>query len=163
MHFSGFAKPVAVSLLLMFGFALPAHAQNNKQIVSGTFYEDRASATSSANASLLLTFTQSPTDMFLNVTNVSCSIQVSSGQVLSTMNLQVGTTLGQIDIGRPYALKGNTNPETIGPSKVYSVVTNQVFYKMGPGRYPSIEFNSNSAGAFSYDVNCVIVGNLTSS
>jgi hypothetical protein len=160
MLFSRFAQPVAL-LLLVLGFALPAHAQFNKPIRSGDFYEDRASVTTPSGSSLLLEFAQSPTDKFLNVTNVACNIQVASGQAITLMNFGVGTAPGLIDLGRPYALKGSVTPETVGTAKFYSIVTNQVFYKMGPGRYPSIVFASVSTGSFSYTIDCVIVGNLT--
>ena len=72
MFFSRFAQAAAL-LLLTIGFAAPVHAQNNKQIISGTWYEDRANTTFSGT-SLNLGFTQTPTNQFLNFTNVSCVV-----------------------------------------------------------------------------------------
>jgi hypothetical protein len=51
MLFSRFAQSAAALLLVTVGFAAPAHAQQNKQIISGTWYEDRASAVTSTPAS----------------------------------------------------------------------------------------------------------------
>jgi hypothetical protein len=42
MLFPRFAQSAAAFALLIIGFVMPAHAQNNKQIISGTWYEDRA-------------------------------------------------------------------------------------------------------------------------
>jgi hypothetical protein len=161
MLFSRFAQSAAALLLLTIGFAAPAHAQNNKQIISGTWYEDRAIAGNSSSDTLTLTFAQTPTNQFLNITNVACLVQVNSIQVVQGIELLAGTTTGANDLNRPYEIKGNVTPETSGGAKFYSIVTNQVFYKFGPGRFPSIEIVTGSTGAFSIAGNCVIVGNLT--
>jgi hypothetical protein len=163
MLFSRFAQSAAALALLTFGLAAPAHAQNNKQIISGTWYEDRAAVGNGGNSSLLLvTFAQTPANQFLNVTNVSCNVSVNSGQVITLMNLNAGTTSGQNDLGRPYSILGNVIPQTSGSFKYYSIVTNQIFFKFGPGRFPSIEIDSQTTGgSFSTFANCVIVGNLS--
>jgi len=160
MLFSRLAQSAAALALLTIGFAAPAHAQQNKQIVSGTWYEDRASG-EIGTADLTLTFAQTPTDQFLNITNVSCNVNVKSTQVLDEVYLQAGTTLGQADIGRPYEIKGNVTPETSNGFKFYSIVQNGIFYKFGPGRFPSILFDAMSTGASNIQANCTIVGNLT--
>jgi hypothetical protein len=157
MLFSRFAAALA---LLTIGFAAPVHAQNNKQVISGTWYEDRA-AVSTSSSKTFLAFAQTPTDQFLNITNVSCSAAVLSAQVISDMTLNAGTTPGANDLGRPYVIRGNAIPETTSTSKYYSIVQNGIFYKFGPGRYPTIEIDTLSTGSFSSDVQCVIVGNLT--
>jgi hypothetical protein len=162
MLFSRFAKSAAALLLLTIGFAAPVHAQSNKQIISGTWYEDRASGSNSSSV-LLLTFAQTPANQFLNVTNVSCFITVGSSQILSNVTLLAGTTSGAEDLGRTYSIKGSAVPETLVSSKYYSVVANQIYYKFGPGRYPSIEIDIPTTGAFSGNASCVIVGNLTDS
>ncbi|MBR0686658.1 hypothetical protein JQ594_12080 [Bradyrhizobium manausense] len=159
MHFARFILS-ATLLLLTFGFVSPVHSQNNKPIVSGTFYEDRASSFISGNT-LVLTFAQAPTNKFLNVTNVSCDVYVTNGQIINSMDLFVGTTPGQNDLGRIYSIKGSATSETLNTGKYYSIVTNQIYYKMGPGRYPSIEIGTVSNNLFSVSANCVIVGNLT--
>jgi hypothetical protein len=162
MLFSRFAQSAAALALLTIGLAAPVHAQFNKQIISGTWYEDRAVAANSGNGTLILTFAQTPTNQFLNVTNVSCSVNVLSVQVIAEMTLNAGTTSGTEDIGRPYEIKGNVTPETIASNKFYSIVTNQVFYKFGPGRFPSIEIDTiSSTGPTSIEARCTIVGNLT--
>lgn len=144
--------------------AAPAHAQNNKPIVSENFYEDRASGGTNTAASLTLTFAQSPTGKFLNITNVSCNIILGANQILVGVNLYVGTASGQNDLGRPYSIKGNVIPESAnGTAKFYSIVTNQVFYKMGPGRFPSIDFFTTISSPSQLQANCVLVGNLTDS
>jgi hypothetical protein len=162
MLFSRAVKSAAALLLLTVGLAAPVHAQSNKQIISGTWYEDRATG-SSSNNELLLTFTQTPTSQFVNITNVACSVSVAPVQAMSQMTLAAGTASGLTDLGRPYPLKGNTTPETVGSAKYYSVVTNQIYYKFGPGRYPSIEIDTASTGAISTIATCVIVGSLTDS
>jgi hypothetical protein len=161
MLFFRFAQSAAALLLLTVGFSAPAHAQNNKQIISGTFYEDRANG--AANSILVLTFAQTPANQFLNVTNVSCSVTVASAQVITAMTLYAGTTSGANDLGRPYSIKGSAAPETINTSKYYSIVTNQVYFKFGPGRFPTIEIDTQSTGQISISADCVIVGNLTDS
>jgi hypothetical protein len=135
-------------------------AQNNKQIISGNFYEDRA-ANGSASNTLVLTFTQTPTNQFLNVTDVSCAASVASAQVITGMTLFSGTTSGADDLGRPYSILGSAVPESSGAFSYYSIVTNQIYYKFGPGRYPAIEIDTASSGSTSILANCVIVGNLT--
>jgi hypothetical protein len=160
MLFSRFAQFAAALTLLATGLAAPAHAQNNKQIISGTWYEDRANASNSANNQLILTFTQTPASQFLNITNIACSITVLPSEGVGTMYLVAGTTSGQGDLDRPYAIKGNATPETVGTSKYYSIV-NQVFFKFGPGRFPSIVVNTASSGSSATSADCVIVGNLT--
>jgi hypothetical protein len=160
MHFARFISSAAL-LLLTFSFVAPVHAQNNKPITSGTFYEDRASASNTNSSLFTLTFAQSPTNKLLNITNVSCSATVSSDQTISLITLFVGTASGQNDLGRPYSIKGSATPETIGPYKFYSIVTNQIYYKMGFGRYPTIQIGTLSTNSYSTDASCVIVGNLT--
>jgi hypothetical protein len=135
-------------------------AQDNKQIISGNFYEDRATYGSSSNV-LVLTFTQTPTNQFLNITNVSCAASVASAQAITGMTLFAGTTSGANDLGRPYSILGSATPESSGPFCYYSIVTNQIYYKFGPGRYPAIEIDTASSGSASILANCVIVGNLT--
>jgi hypothetical protein len=162
MLFSRFAQFAAASLLLAAGSVAPAHAQNNKQIISGTWYEDRAAALNNSSSVLVLTFAQTPTNQFLNITNISCAISVASTQVMTGMTLFAGTTSGANDLVRPYAIMGNVTPQSIGSSKYYSV-TNQIYFKFGPGRYPSIEIDVPSTGTDSAIANCVIVGNLSDS
>jgi hypothetical protein len=161
MRFSHFAQSAAALLLLSIGFAAPVHAQINKPITSGTWYEDRATASSSSNLTVL-TFAQTPTNQFLNVTNVSCSVSVASDQVVTNMSLYAGTTSGANDLGRPYSILGNATPVTTPSTvKYFSIVTNQIYYKFGPGRFPTIEIDLQSTGPASVAGNCVIVGNLT--
>jgi hypothetical protein len=158
MLFSRFAQFAAASLLLAAGSVAPAHAQNNKQIISGTWYEDRAALSSPTSVgSFGLTFTQTPANQFLNVTNVACQISTPAAQTVLDLNLYAGTTSGANDLGRPYPIMGNVTPQTTSTAKSYSIVTNQV-YKFGPGRFPTIEIDTATTGAFA---NCVIVGNLT--
>jgi hypothetical protein len=163
MHFSRFAQSAAVLFLLTIGFAAPAHAQNNKQVISGTWYEDRALVSMSTNSSgeIVLQFTQTPANQFLNITNVSCSIAMASTQAMSQIAIEGGSTAGQPDLGRYYDIKGNAMPETVGSSKYYSVVQNGIFYKFGPGRFPSIYIFTQSSGSYLTTAGCVIVGNLT--
>jgi hypothetical protein len=161
MFFSRFAQSAAALVLLTTGFAAPVQAQNNKQIISGTWYEDRASITSFVTDSPVLMFTQTPSDKFLNITNVSCFVTVSSNAAAASISLNAGTTPGSFDIGRPYEIKGGVTPETLGSEKFYSIVTNQVFYKFGPGRFPSIEISIAATGTPQSEASCTIVGNLT--
>jgi hypothetical protein len=159
--FSRFAQSTAALALLTVGIVAPAHAQSNKQIISGTWYEDRASNNGS-QSDILLTFAQTPTNQFLNITNVSCNVATTSTQIISAMNLIAGTTSGAVDLGRPYEIKGNVTPETTSSVKFYSVVNNQIYYKFGPGRFPTIQIATvTSGGAVLINANCVIVGNLT--
>jgi hypothetical protein len=160
MLFSRSIKSAAVLALLTFGFAAPVRAQQNKQIISGTWYEDRAVSLVSGDQ-IFLTFTQTPTNQFLNVTNVSCSVNVASVQVITGMTLVAGTTSGSEDLQRPYSVMGSANPVSSGSVRYYSIV-NQIYYKFGPGRYPTIEIDTVSSGSTTILANCVIVGNLTS-
>jgi len=157
MFFSRFAQSTAALFLLTVGLVGPAHAQQNLQIISGTWYEDRAEGT--ASFGLRLTFAQTPANQFLNVTNVACNVQVSSNQVINAVTLYAGTTSGGDDLGRYYEIKGNTTPETSAGLKFYSIVTNQVYFKFGPGRFPTIEIDTASTGSIL--ASCTIVGNLT--
>lgn len=159
MRFSKFSQYAAASVLFALVFAAPTYAQNNKPIIAGTFYEDRASYSNVNTSHLFLTFAQTPTDKFLNVTNVSCNVNVGSTQIINLMDLFVVT--GQNDLGRPYSIKGSATSETVNFSKYYSIVTNQIYYKMGPGRYPSIVIDTiSSNSSFSIAADCVIVGEL---
>jgi hypothetical protein len=108
-----------------------------------------------------LTFTQTPANQFLNITNVSCFVELQSSQVLTAMFLEAGSTSGARDLGRPYNIKGNVTPETISSSKYYSVVQNGIFFKFGPGRFPTIEFDTDTTGSMAINAECVIAGNLT--
>jgi hypothetical protein len=154
-------KSAATLVLLIIGFAAPAHAQNNKQIISGTWYEDRASITGASASTLTLTFTQTPTNQFLNITNVSCFVDMSSAQVIAAMSLLAGTTSGASDLDRVYNIRGNATFETQNSVKYYSIVQNGIFYKFGPGRFPSIFINAPSTGSSVISADCVIVGTLT--
>jgi hypothetical protein len=115
---------IALALLTV-GFAAPAHAQSNKQIISGAFYEDRAFF-DSFNPSFAVTFAQTPTNQFLNITNVSCSIIVGSSQIVSALFLEAGTTSGANDLGRPYSIletsphKHPAVPNSIPSSRIRS-------------------------------------------
>jgi hypothetical protein len=147
---------------LTIGFAAPAHAQQNKQIISGTWYEDRAQVAGTA-ADATLTFTQTPSNQFLNITNVSCIVETTSPQVLANATLQAGTAPGIFDLGRPYVIMGNSTPQTFGGLTYTPIVQNGIFYKFGPGRFPSIFFFMNPALASSFSIECAIVGTLTDS
>jgi hypothetical protein len=160
MLFARFAQSAAALLLLTIGFAAPVHAQNNKPITSGTWYEDRAQITSFIT-NALLTFAQTPTGKFLNVTNVSCNIVVGSAEIISGLTLNGGTASGMQDLLRPYSVKAAVTPEVSGAFKYYSIVTNQIFYKFGSGRFPSIEVDTQSTGTSTGSAQCTIVGNLT--
>ena len=150
---------------LVFGlvFAGSAHAQNNKQIISGTYFEDQASSDAVSSGIATLTFTQTPTNKFVNVTHVACDIFVNSSQVLTMLRLEVGTSLGVSDLGRSYPIKNTPNtPEVLANGKVYSVVTDQLFFKIGPGRFPSIFIAAPQfSGAVSITPNCFITGTLS--
>jgi hypothetical protein len=162
MLFSRFTQSAAALALLTIGFAAPAHAQNNKQIISGTWYEDRARPSNIGGGTVKLTFTQTPSDQFLNITNVSCHITGTPDTVIDDIQLYAGTTSGANDLGRNYYISGSTPPETSSSTKFYSVVTNQVFFKLGPGRFPTLEIDLVSASnSFDTIANCTIVGNLT--
>jgi hypothetical protein len=162
MLFSRFAKSAATLALLTIGLSAPALAQNNKQIISGSWYEDRARPGNVGGGTVKLTFTQTPANQFLNVTNVSCHIAGTPDTVIDAIQLYAGQTSGANDLGRTYYISGSTPPETSGSTKYYSVVTNQIYFKLGPGRYPTIEVDATSASN-SYDTfaSCIIVGNLT--
>jgi hypothetical protein len=163
MLFSRFIKSAAALALLTIGFAAPVHAQSNKQIISGTWYEDRAAATTNSGT-INLTFTQTPVSQFLNLTNVSCHLIVGSNQVLGDMVLNAGTTSGAQDLARPYFVDGGVHTETNGASKFYTIITNQIYFKFGPGRFPIIEIDTAAtAGAQSINAQCTIVGNLSDS
>jgi hypothetical protein len=162
MLFSRFAQSAAAFVLLTIGVAAPAQAQQNKQIISGTFYEDRA-ATTSSDTGFILTFAQTPSNQFLNITNISCQVSVTSATTVIAMGIYAGTISGANDLGRQYSILGTVSPQTISNTKYYSVVTNQVYYKFGPGRFPTIEIDTLSTGSFSAGAQCVIVGNLTDS
>jgi hypothetical protein len=162
MLISRFAQIAAALALLTLGLAAPTHAQFNKQIISGTWYEDRASGNSST-FSLILTFAQTPSNQFLNITNVSCNVETNSVQVISAMTLFAGTISGADDLGRLYEVRGSTTTETLAGSKFYSIVTNQVYFKFGPGRFPSIEIDTQTSSTTVVGARCTIVGNLTDS
>jgi hypothetical protein len=163
MHFTHFAKSAAASLLFMLGFVLPAHAQNNKPISSGTWYEDRAIFSNGSNI-LTLTFAQAPTDKFLNITNVACDIETSLGYVLGRVALGASTSSGGSgDLGRSQSIRGASPPEISVSTRYYSIVT-QPYLKLGPGRFPFIQISiaiQTTGATASLLGDCVIVGNLT--
>jgi hypothetical protein len=68
MLFSRFAQFAAALVLLTAGFAAPVHTQNSNQIISGTWYEDRAPSGVTSAPGIVLTFAQTPTNQFLNIT-----------------------------------------------------------------------------------------------
>lgn len=155
-----FARSAAVLLPFAVVLATPAHAQNNKPIISGTFYEDRASAV--VNSSFVrLTLAQIPADKFLDVTHVACQIITQPTNFLALVNLQAGSTAGSTDRGRPMSIRGNTIAEGSNSTKYYSLVNDQILYKFGPGRYPSIEIGVVfDTGGVLINADCVIVGEL---
>lgn len=162
MRSTEFAKVAAAGLLLGLAFAAPAHAQNNKQIISGTYYEDQATNPGVSSGNATLTFAQTPANKFVNVTHVACDVFVTSAQVLTLLRLQVGTTSGASDLGRSYPIKNTPNaPEVVQSGKVYSVVTDQIFFKIGPGRFPSIFIVAVGSATNSVAPNCFIVGTLS--
>lgn len=163
MHFARFVQ-FAAALVLTLGFAASAHAQNNLPIRTGNYYIDQA-ATTASGSSLILTFAQTPTDKFLNITNISCAAIIKSPQIVQGWFLAVGTTLGANDLGRLYAIQGSVPPPEVASdgSKIYSAIINGMLFKLGPGRYPSIIVNAPSNGNNNPNINadCVITGNLT--
>ena len=163
MHFAKFVKSAILLLLLAVGLTVPAHAQGNKQVISGTWYEDRASGITSSNT-ITLTLTQTPANKLLNLTHVACTISTKSTQALLNVDLNVGSTPGGLDLGRPYPVRGNVSPQVTNSTNSWSVVTDRVYYKVGPGRYPSIVIvTSNDGASYSIFATCVIVGELSDS
>lgn len=142
--------------------ASTAQAQNNKPLRSGAWYEDRASNSSTGYNGITLSFAPTPTDTFLNITNVACSIEVSSGQVIRSAALQIGTRSGENDLGRTYEVLGPASPQSDQIRKFYSVVTNGIHFKIGSGRYPSLFVTGSVTNNQYFNVSCTIVGNLTS-
>src|SRR5262249_33559098 len=109
-----------------------------------------------------LTFAQSPADKFLNVTNIACDIRTSTAQVLSFVNLVLGTTFN--DLSRPMPIRGSVIPVTELSTNTYSIVTNQIFFKMGPSRFPSVAIQTSAPLSNPNNIvesTCVIVGHLT--
>lgn len=164
MHFGRFAYSAFVVALLVMGVKTDAaHAQQNKPIRSGTWYEDRAILTQGTSV-LTLAFAQTPTDKFLNVTHVACVITTSSNKAVTLVMLSGGTTSGGNDLDRPYFLLGAlTGPATVNNFKYYGLTTDAVFMKYGPGRYPTIlvEADNLTSGLDSINVNCKLVGQLS--
>lgn len=154
---------VTALVLLSVSVARPGWAQNNKQIISGTWYEDQATNPGVTSGAVTLTFAQTPANKFLNITHVACDMFVTATQVLTLLRLQVGTSPGATDLGRSYPIKNTPNaPEVLQGGKVYSVVTDQLFFKIGPGRFPSIFIVAvSSSGTPSIAPNCFIVGTLS--
>jgi hypothetical protein len=59
------------------------------------------------------------------------------------------------------SIRGNAAFETSVTTKYYSLVNDQIIYKFGPGRYPSINISTAfNSGSTYLDANCVIVGEL---
>ena len=164
MRFAANVKSLAVILLFALASAAPAHAQNNAQfnkpIISGTWYEDRATVVVVNNYKAVLTFAQTPANKFLDVTHVTCAIATKPTQILSEVSLFGGSTSGSADLGRPMTIRGNTTFEASSTYKFYSLVTDQILYKFGPGRYPSIAIYTETTGSYSIQGDCVIVGEL---
>ncbi|MBR0835196.1 hypothetical protein JQ612_18580 [Bradyrhizobium manausense] len=162
MHFDRFAKFIAL-FMLMLGLAAPAYAQNNKPIRSGTWYEDQASLV--GGSSQTLTLAQSPTDKFLNITHVACLISVPNGptiQPVIDVFLTVGSTSGANDLGRKQHFLNTTNQAFVKAVAYYTIITDAVFFKVGPGRYPSIRISTDTAQTpIALTSECTIVGNLT--
>ena len=160
MRFAKFAKYAAVLVLFALVFAAPTYAQNNKPIISGTWYEDRASQ-SLAVSGTLLTFAQTPANKFLDITHVMCQISTYPTQFLAIVTLNAGSTSGSTDLGRPMSIRGNATFETSVSTKYYSLVNDQIIYKFGPGRYPSINISTAfNSGSTYLSADCVIVGEL---
>ena len=165
MRFTANVKSLAVILLFALASAAPAHAQSNTQfnkpIISGTWYEDRATVVVASYYKAVLTFAQTPANKFLDVTHVTCAITTNPTQILSDVSLFVGSTSGSADLGRPMSIRGNTTFEASSVYKFYSLVTDQVLYKFGPGRYPSIAiYTQTTGGSYYIQGDCVIVGEL---
>jgi hypothetical protein len=162
MLFSRFTQSAAALALLTIGFAAPACAQNNKQVISGTWFEDRAS--NSVNAqNLYLTFAQAPTDKFLNITRVSCAITATSNMVMLDVMVSGGTAPNQAsDVNRPQYLAVNLPVESFSTQKYYTL-NQQTYLKLGPGRYPSVSINAvvTTSGAININASCAIVGDLS--
>jgi hypothetical protein len=160
MRFASLAEFAAALLLFALAFAAPAHAQNNKPIISGNWYEDRATQSVGSSATLL-SFAQTPANKFLDITHVACTIFTLPTQVLATVTLNAGSTYGATDLGRPMSIRGNTTSEASPSTKYYSVVNDQIIYKFGPGRYPTIGVSTAyNGGAATVYAECVIVGEL---
>jgi hypothetical protein len=165
MHFSRLIKSAAAFALLTIGFAAPVHAQQNKQIISGTFYEDRATNNMNGAVTMLtLSLAQAPTSQFLNITHVSCTIETGLGTALTDVALQAGTSSGASDLNRPMSVRGSVIAESTVNNKFYSIVTDQIFYKVGLGKFPSIAVAAQTppgSGANGVEASCTIVGNLS--
>ncbi|MBR0686769.1 hypothetical protein JQ612_31560 [Bradyrhizobium manausense] len=165
MRFSRFAQFAATLFLFAIALTAPGHAQGNKQIISGTYYEDRASHVSSGNSMITLTLTQTPTNKFVNITNVSCIVATFASQAFPYGQLQLGTAPGQNDIGRTYTLRGISPIPNAGGYNFYSVGVDGMFFKIGPGRFPSIALYSTvpSSGGLYLWGDCTVTGTLSDS
>jgi hypothetical protein len=165
MLFSRLIKSAAALALLTIGFAAPVHAQQNKPIISGTWYEDRATNNMNGPAVVLtLSLAQAPTNQFLNITHVSCTIQTGLTTALTDVALQAGTSSGASDLNRPMSVRGSVIAETGVNNKFYSIVTDQIFYKVGLGKFPSIVVSAatpSGTGANGIEASCTIVGSLS--
>ena len=163
MRFAELAKITTALLLFAFVLAMPAHAQNNKPVRSGNWYEDRASLNLSTNM-VTLSFAQAPADKFLNITHVACDIETALGWVLAHTAVGGSTTSGAAgDLGRSQSIRGAAAAEVSQSFRYYSVVTD-TFLKLGPGRFPFISISAASvvnAGPAQIIADCTIVGNLS--
>jgi hypothetical protein len=160
MNFAQIVTSAVNVLLVAIAIATPAHAQSNKPVISGTWYEDRATVSVANYYKAVLTFAQTPANKFLDVTHVTCGIAIKPTQILSDVSLFGGSTSGSADLGRSMTIRGNTTFEASSNYKFYSLVTDQVLYKFGPGRYPSIAIYTETTGSYYISGDCVIVGEL---
>jgi hypothetical protein len=157
-----FARLAATLLFSLIAYQGTAHAQNNKPIRSGNWYEDRAS--SSGSYTVNLNFAQGPSDKLLNITRVSCDVYTPLALVLAHVSLGGSTASGSGDLGRSQSIRGVSSPEISSSTRYYSIVTDS-YLKLGPGRYPFIQFATAASGvgptASNVVADCTIVGNLS--
>ena len=131
---------------------------------SGNYYEDHAAFSCDKNfVNCFLTFTQTPADKFLTITNISCSTQ--STNIPGILYLSFSSTAGNTP-GRqtflPIAPVAYVRA-VFGSDYVYTLSFNiPIKFKMGVSKEPYVNFYQiGSVATTTFTINCTITGELS--
>ncbi len=145
-----------VTILLVFG----GNQASAQPLTYGTYYDETVAGIECASApatSCRLNFSQTPSNMLLMVSQISCYI--SSTRQPYALLLRVATSAGGSPISRELLFP--FNPPLVTALSLYAgaVYQQNVRYLIGEGRFPYVEV-AVGAPNFVATISCTIVGDL---
>lgn len=129
---------------------------NAAPTIYGNYYDETAYVTCDSNVGCRASFSQTPPDKLIEITNVACYGNTSKQLVLLTLG--VAATAGGFGLQRQFPLQ-LPPPYVYNSLNIVVSINQPVRFLVGPGRFPFISFSAFESITVTSGF-CEIVGNV---